>query len=287
MGDGVKLPVIETVKLTVGWSVAILVKHWLLMVAFAVIPVLITMPLQFMILPDASIQPMRTVPPELNLVEILANCAFVLLFIFTFIIPALVTCNEIMHGIAGLNVATLGRYGGRIFGYILDCILVMLIALPVIFLAALIGGIGVAILGVDSVMGKIFGVLIFFVMFVLLTGCFTRFSLRLPSRAVGEVMPWKAVWALGRGNTLRLFGGQLLVFLILLLPTLPIFGLDVWLQGGMMVGKPPTMLQALAVSIASSLLIVVQTVFVNAFSALAYAYLRNARPDPIRAEPRF
>lgn len=309
MGDGVKLPVIETVKLSVRWTAAILVKHWLLVAAFVVIPEAIFLPLEWMDVVRFPVKAISLKESQIGLIPILVIIVFGLFFIFIFISLALVTHNEILRGTAGLNAATLGRYGGRIFAYFGDSIILMLMMFCVAFIMSIIGTVFGVIFNKISSSNEIFGI-VFAIVFAALFICgLLRLSLRFPSRAVAEVLPWKAVWALGRGNTLRLLGGQGIVYLIILLVALPFFGLQLWLQGGLIpnhptaflhaisggplgVGglipsHPPAFLPGVILSIVGTLLLAVETIFLCAFLSLAYAYLRNARPEPVRAEPRF
>jgi len=283
MGDGVKLPVIETVKLSVRWTLAILVKHWLLVLLIVLVPVLVAIPLRLVILPDASLQPLTPASAHVTRDALLGGALQIFIILLS-IILALVSHNEVLKGSGGFNAQTLGPSGGRFFGYALDTFIIAFIFIVPIIIAS---GLLIFFRYAASNIAYYIMFIVFIIVLLFSLVSFTRLSLRFPSRAVGELLPWGAVWRLGRGNTLRLIGGEILVSILILVPAVPVLALSFWFQADSVSVRPPAFLAALALSLLSSLLVVVQVVFVCAFLSLAYAYLRDARPKPVRAEPRF
>lgn len=215
------------------------------------------------------------------------------------------THNEVLRGAAGLNVQTLGWGAGRVVGYAVDSLaltlFVVLVMVPLFFV----------VIGVTSLRGPFALTLVPTALIVVMmigvwlaaTVVGFRLMLRLPSRALGQPMPWREVWRLGRGNTGRLVLAYLLLavalqvpFLILLLLSLTMTWLlpdPVMQQSAAVVAKAPLWGQWVAVaswtasispitsvwdlllSFFGNALLLAEIVIFCAFLSVAYAELKR------------
>ncbi|MET3354983.1 UNVERIFIED_ORG: hypothetical protein ABID33_002901 [Xanthobacter viscosus] len=208
--DHEKLPVFDTVKLALRWGVFVVQRHWLIILIFAVALVAISFA-QIAVVAQGQVQ-----VPSVRL-SLLSLADGVLLSVLSIVI-ALLTHNEVLRGAAGLNAQTLGWGAGRVVGYALDSLVLMLFGLLVMFPLLF------AFMGVDSLFRQFVSPLMpEALIFVSVIGAWlaavfvgVRLMLRLPSRALGRPIPWREAWRLGRGNSIRLFLANGLLFLALI-----------------------------------------------------------------------
>ncbi len=218
MSDPVKLPVWGTVGLALRWTLAFILRHPVVTVAYAAAVLASNLTSQ---LGEGTA---AAAPPAGQFVWL--NLLLLIVSVLISIMFALMVHNEVLRGHAGFDAATFGSGPGRTFGYLLDLVVIGLIAVAVLIVAvialALIGVGGNILLGksgstVVTVIGGIATVIV-------AIGLGARLTLRLPSRAIGQPAPWKAIWRMGRGNTLRLIGMGLLLWLFAAVLMLPILG---------------------------------------------------------------
>ncbi|MEP9354113.1 hypothetical protein ABLE93_11015 [Xanthobacter sp. KR7-65] len=199
-----KLPVFGTVKLALLWGVFVVRRHWLIILIFA--------------LPLVAISFAERVVVEQEQVAswhfgLLSLAQWVLLSLLS-IVLALVTHNEVLRGPAGLNVQTLGWGAGRVVGYAVDSLVLMLFGALVIFPLIF------AVMGVTSLLRQFApplapdALIILLILGAWLAAVFVslRLMLRLPSRALGQPIKWREAWRLGRGNSVRLLGIHAILF---------------------------------------------------------------------------
>lgn len=289
-----KLPVLSTVKLALRWGVFIVRRHWLIILIFAAL-------LAGMSFAMAAVEPGQVLGGHV----LLFSFGFSVLYSVLFILLALVTHNEVLRGAAGLNVQTLGWGAGRVVGYAVDSLaltlFVVLVMVPLFFV----------VIGVTSLRGPFALTLVpTALIVVMMIGVWLaaavvgfRLMLRLPSRALGQPMPWREVWRLGRGNTGRLVLAHLLLAVALLVPFLILLLLSLtmtWLlpdpvmqQSASVVAKAPlwgqwgavaswtasispvTSVWDLLLSFFGNALLVAEIVIFCAFLSVAYAELKR------------
>ncbi|MFG1346034.1 hypothetical protein V5F59_14160 [Xanthobacter autotrophicus DSM 431] len=104
-----------------------------------------------------------------------------------------------------------------------------------------------------------------------------RLLLRLPSRALGHPETWGDIWRMGRSNTWRLFGGHVLLSLILFIPlalaSLPLMAtVSAWRPKlGEPMPEPPLLL-----SLVAGVLGPIEIILFCSFLSVAYLQLRQA-----------
>ncbi len=183
-----KLPFILSLRWSVQWAVAVVLRHQLAVAIYMAVGVLLGALL-------------LSAPDLVFIGWIVLGLASIAL--------ALVTHNEVLHGPTQFDAATLGPNGGRIFSYLLDCLVLVLLMFIIIFLPTMFM---LLVASVDSADASalLWGgtILITAIIGLVLT---SRLALRLPSRAIGETMPWGDVWRLSAGHTLVLVIAPLLL----------------------------------------------------------------------------
>lgn len=287
MSDHVKLPVLSTASLALEWTLFVVRRHWLMVLAYTLVPFSFILIVQRYF----PIKVGRNVDPT----PFLMLFGAVPIYSASLVVLALVTHNEVLRGAAGLDAATLGRGGSRAFGYILDVLLVTL--------GVLIGVIGIVVIGRLVGLGSHppgpegLVVFVFIALWVLAVLAIQRLLLRLPSRALGQPLSWRDVWRLGHGNSWRLLGciflisavvgiGLSAIMLLLQLVFMPNF-LPVHppLAGGdaipsMPFASPDTpFVLAAMVALIMGLSYPVNTILLCAFLSLAYVALRDGGPE--------
>ena len=238
MSERVKLPVWGSVRLAFEWSIVICRRHWRLMAVYVLAGWVLGGPwtasqLRFdlwnVVRPAAIAAPMGAIPSPpawLIVLGIALTFAFILLIAVPLIVLALISHNEVLRGRAGLDAETLGRGPGRILGYLLDVLRIIVVT----FLAVVLIMIGIMLFGaVASALrlpDGLFAVAAMGAFWLAMAAIQARLELRLPGRALGQVLPWAEVQRMGRGNTWRLVGANVIVWIIFLLPlifvTLPV-----------------------------------------------------------------
>jgi len=286
--ERVKLPVVSTATLSLQWGLVVARRHWLMVIAYAVVPFAFILIFQHFF-------PLR-LGSRVDPWPILVLFAAVPAYSVSLVVLALVTHNEVLRGSAGLDGATLGRGGSRAFGYVFDVLLLMLAGLASL----------AALAGVHAVLGRWTGtgpgpsgvvVFAFFAWWVLAVLAIQRLLLRLPSRALGRTLSWRKVWRLGRGNTWRMLGCMFLItavigmgigalmmplqmsFLPYLLPVPPLAGDEAISLTPFANPDTPFALVA-AAALVMGLSYPVNTVFICAFLSLSYLHLRDGTPGP-------
>lgn len=233
-----KLPFMQSLQWSVQWTVAIVLRHQLAVAAFMVAGALVGL---------------------LNFVDPLLGGVGWLIFGIASIGLALLTHNEVLRGEAHLDPTVLGHGGGRIFSYLLDCILLALIMTAVWIGPSLLVALVLFSLQ-DSTGMIILASVIFLVLCVVGIVLASRLALRLPSRALGTPMPWSDAWALGRNATLKL----VFVPLVLSIPFIILGAI-----GGAISTEMGDMVQLV--------LMPLQVVLSCAFLSVAYGHLRAAQ----------
>lgn len=210
MGAPIKFPLFATLKLTLRWTKAIVVRHWGVVLTYLVISFL---PSGWM-----ALWPETAAAAGPSVIDLMIFCSSVVAAV-AYVYFALLTYHEVLIGPAGFNQQTIGPFGVRFFTYIFDYFIavVMTLILMLLVVIALFVVLHTFRPFIESIFGilGVFAVLGASVMGVLLI---SRLTLRLPCRAVGRPLPWRDVWHMGRGNSWRLFYGPLLLLLLLVLP---------------------------------------------------------------------
>ena len=310
MAQRVKFPVFEALKFTYRWTLTVLSKHWIVALIYAVGTLAwnyvgVIMLVEFVESGQSPITMTFVKIYGLNAIEG-----------FAFIYLALLTHNEVLRGSGGFNAATMGPLGVRGLTYMFDSLILFLAAVILVVLSGAIIASIVALSrnGSASTLVGVVGVVAIWLVGI---GVVTRLSLRLPSRSIGQPMPWNDVWRLGRGNTLRLVGGTLLLSLAMLavviavvLPVQFLFGsfsatdmhavsqtkstplgpLHLQMQSFETPGTP--FIPALVNGLLSSIMSVIGAIALAAYVSLAFAYLcqipedEQEEPPPVpRVEP--
>lgn len=215
MATQAKMPLGETLTLSLQWLKYVAVRHWGLLVGFGILGYIIFfggLIFGSLLSPPNAGDPYSIGGFFLIVFGTMALSAFAALF------PVLIVHNEVLVGGAGFNRRTMGPFGLRIVGYAFDYVLMILVTL---IASWILMGIAIVIIEWVSkffpqghsalIIATIISIFIGMILMML------RMSLRLPSRAVGAPLPWADVWRLGRGNSWRLAIGA---FVLLLLPSL-------------------------------------------------------------------
>lgn len=208
MADPVKFKVFPTLTLTLQKSIAIARRHWLLVAIYSLVAVAI-------IGAQAFAFSRITFSPRMDPTPILPFLLLWPLYALSIAVLAVVAHNEALRGTGGLDAATLGSGLSRVFGYILDIVTLFFVYMIAVVLLI---GVVVAVSGKPGPNGQGPGALLvlgFIGVWLALVCVMTRMSLRFPSRAIGPALPWRQVWALGRGNTWRLIAGMMLLSFVL------------------------------------------------------------------------
>jgi len=294
-----KLPIVGTVKLALRWGFFVVRRHWLIILIFAALLVAASFVLA------ATVEPGQVPGPSFHLLSF----AFTFFYSVLSIVLALLTHNEVLRGASGLNAQTLGWGAGRIFGYAIDGLVATLLALLVMvplflvimLLTGLLSQIAPAVSPNAMIVVLMIGIWLAGVCIVV------RLALRLPSRALGQPMPWREVWRLGRGNTGRLVLAHLLLAVVLLFLFLPLLLLSltltwllpdlfmqqsvsvqatatapVWGQWGVVASEttsisPITSVWGILLSLLGNALLLAEIVIFCAFLSVAYAELKRIR----------
>ena len=303
MAQRVKFPVFEALKFTYRWTLTVLSKHWIVVLIYAVG----TLAWNYVgvIMVGDVVQSGRA-PTTMAFLKIYGLYA---VEGFAYIYLALLTHNEILRGSGGFNAETMGPLGIRGLTYLFDSLVLLLATLILVMLsgAVIAAIVALARIGSGSTLVLFVGVLAVWLVGI---GVVTRLSLRLPSRSIGQPMPWNDVWRLGRGNTLRLVGGTLLLSLAMLaavivvvLPVQLLFGslsatdmhvvsqtkstplgpLHLEMRSFETPGMP--FIPALINGLLSSILSVIGAIALAAYISLAFAYLRQVAEDAPSAPP--
>ncbi|MDQ0503347.1 hypothetical protein [Xanthobacter agilis] len=297
MSEAGRLPVFETVKLTLRWSKTICLRHWRLLLVYAAIFIaghfFILYVSKLFIELDLKYNVMS--PLATNIITVstfVLNIIISLLLLFSL---AILTQHEIWRGPCRLDAQTLGRGPGRILGYAFDSLAIAFMAL-----FGLLLGLGVVVAIFTLAFGGkpgLGGVLLFIAMpiVVLLTIAMTlRLSLRLPSRAIGQPVRWRDVWRMGRGNTWRLLAANLLIvgvslllsvasLTLIVLPTMTLPITMVQMVGLPGFGLAPSLLTiALSILIFFGLALIsqIQAIIGYALLSVAYAQLKPLPEGP-------
>lgn len=297
MAQRVKFPVFQALKFTCRWTLTVLRKHWVVALIYAVGT--LAWNYASLILLGDVVEAERP-PTAMAFVEIYGLNA---IEGFAFIYLALLTHNEILRGSGGFNAATMGPLGIRGLTYLFDSLVLLLatLILAMLSVAGITAVVALARIGSWSTFAVFVGAL---AVWLAAIGVVTRLSLRLPSRSIGQPMPWNDVWRLGRGNTLRLVGGTLLLSLTMLalvivvvLPVQFLFGsfsatdmhvvsetkstplgpLHLEMRSFETPGMP--FIPALINGLLSSILSVIGAIALAAYVSLAFAYLRQVAED--------
>lgn len=212
-----KLPVFGTVGLALRWGLFVVLRHWWIILIFA-IPLVALSYATLAVVEQGQLPSLRF--------SLLSLAQWVLLDVLS-IVLALLTHNEVLRGTAGLNAQTLGWGAVRVVAYFLDSLMLTLFGLLVMLL--LVGTVG----GMFSLFRQFVAphapdaLIIVLMIGAWLTTVLIalRLMLRLPSRALGQPIPWREAWRLARGNSVRLFGAIGLLLLAMIGMALPVLAI--------------------------------------------------------------
>lgn len=233
-----KLSLIQSLRWSVQWAVAIILRHQGIVAAYAAAGVAIGL-LEALVLGPSLI--------------------LMILYSVAIIPLALLTHSEVLRGPSALDAATLGQGPGRMLGYLSDSLLMglaaMLLAMIPVLLIWIVTSGGAPL----SVSGGL-EVVIFVSVLAAFVIAFCRPALRLPSRIFGPPISWARAWHMGQGNTLPLVLG----FFLVSLPLSIIEQVLDWLL-------PQVLSTPLGM-----LLLPAQIILTCAFLSVAYGRLRDA-----------
>lgn len=231
MSAPVKIPLPATLTLTLQWAKVIAQRHWGLILAIALFPGFALAGVILLVLTSEF-----TGLSGIAGIAIFSIMSFIFFFIsilaYTYL--ALITHNEVLIGRAGFNRSTVGPMGLRAFGYLFDTVLSVLIGAVAIFVPGgiILGMMQVVmqvILQLNKPVLSILSVLAVLSVWISAVLVISRLMLRLPSRAIGRPLSWSVVWRMGKGNSWRLFGGNILLLLVLtVLHFLIMFPIEFW-----------------------------------------------------------
>lgn len=180
---------------------------------------------------------------------------------------ALLTHNEILRGPSSLDAATLGDGYSRALGYLLDTIVLAVVAV----LSALIPALLISLLLSESGPGFMStgaALVVFVVIVVTVIVATSRLALRLPARALGAPIPWSEAWHLGEGHMLALCVGPLVIALAF----------------AVVEGAANVILPYLLASLVGILVLPAQVIVTCAFLSVAYGQLRQTPAAPPAAK---
>ncbi|MFG1344752.1 hypothetical protein V5F59_07655 [Xanthobacter autotrophicus DSM 431] len=186
-------------------------------------------------------------------------------FLYTLaLIPlALLTHNEILRGPSHLDAQTLGEGYGRVLGYLLDVVVLGVVAALSAIVPALL--ISLAFMEQSSnYMSTGAALLLFGVIVVAIIVATSRLALRLPARAIGSLISWREAWSMGEGHMLALCAGPIAIALVF----------SVVLGGAY--ALLPNSMEALV----SMLVSPAQVIVTCAFLSVAYGQLRQTPAAP-------
>lgn len=229
MGERVKLPILGAVKLAFEWSIVICRRHWRLIAIYILAGWVLSGPwtstqIGFdpwnVVRPAAIAAPMHFQPlPAWSIALVIGVVvAFLLLIAVPLIVLALISHNEVLRGRASFDAETLGRGPGRILGYLFDGLRIMVVTFLAVALVIIIIMLFGAVAHALHLPDWIFGVAAMGVFGLTMAAIQARLLLRLPGRALGQVLPWGEVQRMGRGNTWRLVGANVILWVIFFLP---------------------------------------------------------------------
>lgn len=229
MSERVKLPIFGSVKLAFEWSIVICRRHWRLIgiyiLAWSVLGGAWNSQIGFdtwnVVRPAAVAAPMHAIqaPPVWSVALFIAFAlVFILLTAIPLIVLALVAQNEVLRGRAGLDAETLGKGPGRILGYLLDALRIVVVTLLAMLLVMIVIAIIGALLSALRLPDWLSAVVLLGPFLLASLAIQARLLLRLPARALGQVLPWSEVQRMGRGNTWRLVGAHLILWVAFLVP---------------------------------------------------------------------
>ncbi len=215
MAERVKLPLGETLTLSLRWTKYVLLRHWVTLLGLfgANVGLILAVGL-WVLLHVAGGAGTPAVFGLLFLVSMLVLTVGVL----SCVAFAVIVHHEVLVGPAGFNRATLGPRGSRVFRYFLDWVVAGLgtaMAMMIGVLVLLI--VSRSLAPKESSIAQIVVIPAMLGCSVLAVLTVSRLVLRLPSRAIGRPLPWRDVWRMGRGSSWRLVLGP---FILSILPAI-------------------------------------------------------------------
>lgn len=318
MSAKVKLPVLGSVKLALLWSLYIVQQHWRLLAIYVLVGWVLASQWTLMHLklpssakdgvplnltyavggsvpaghPTVSWRVFQPIPTWLFLLIVLIG----LLMWMALIVLAITTHNEVLRGPSGLNVQTLGKGIGRILGYALDFIRIWFVTVLAMLLA--FAGIAAILtladrLGLPDWAFSVVSQGMFWLAILAFAAIESRLLLRLPARALGQVLPWREVQRMGRGNTWRLVAASTLLYILLTLAATLVTAPALWafVPGFPLFSYPLAMVPSLLglpvavhvlLALLNSVFFTLQIVVVCAFLSIVYSALLPVldEPDP-------
>ncbi|MGQ3672484.1 hypothetical protein ACT6QG_08830 [Xanthobacter sp. TB0136] len=185
-----KLPFILSLRWSAQWAVAVVIRHQLAVGLYMVAGIFLGI--------------LLFSAPDLAFIGWIAlGLASIAL--------ALVTHNEVLRGPSTFGSPALGPSGGRIFTYMLDCLVLVALIIAIILFPTIVM---VMLAGIESAGGsELMWYGMIFITAIVGLVLTSRLALRLPSRAIGETIRWGDAWRLGEGHTLVLVISPLLLTL--------------------------------------------------------------------------
>ena len=184
MDSSYKIPLLESLKWSFQWALAVALRHRKITAGYAAAGAVTGL-----------------------LAASGLGGVLLLLFSLASIPLALLTHAEVLRGPSALDAQTLGHGAGRMIGYLLDTLLIGVAA----GLSALVPVAAIAMLGASSSMGSGLDLVLALLIVTVVAVVASRPALRLPSRVLGDPISWSQAWRLGQGNTLALVLGPFLI----------------------------------------------------------------------------
>ncbi|MFG1279747.1 hypothetical protein [Xanthobacter autotrophicus] len=184
MDSGYKIPLLESLKWSFQWALAVVLRHQKTAAAYAAAGVVVGL-----------------------LVSAGAGGLLALIYWLASIPLALLTHAEVLRGPSALDAQTLGQGPGRVIGYLIDTILIGLAA----GLSAMVPIFAIVMLTGSASQEGLLVLVLAFMFFAVVVVVASRPALRLPSRVLGQPISWSQAWQLGKGNTVGLVLGPFLV----------------------------------------------------------------------------
>lgn len=236
MDSGYKIPLLDSLKWSFQWAVAVVLRHQKTAAAYAAAGVVVGL-----------------------LVSAGAGGLLALIYWLASVPLALLTHAEVLRGPSALDAQTLGQGPGRVIGYLIDTILIGLVA----GLSALVPFLAIVMLTGPASQGGAMVLVLAFMLIVIVVVVASRPALRLPSRVLGQPISWSQAWQLGKGNTFGLVLGPFLV-------CMPVMIIELVVQALL----PDTL-----INVVTMVLLPAQVVLTCAFLSVAYGQLRRANPE--------
>lgn len=236
------IPLLQSLKWTMQWSAAVVLRHPVVVAAYVAGGIVWAV--------VDGLAPLAGGP--------------VALIYFAALVPlALLTHNEVLRGPSSLDEQVLGPGYSRAIGYLLDTIVISILAIVSALPPAILLGVFV-VEAMQTSSGHVFELALVLVLVVTMVVATSRLALRLPARALGTPISWGDAWRLGQGNMLPLCVAPIII------------SIGFVLVEGLADGVLPGLLSGLI----SVLAVPAQVIVLCAFLSVAYGQLRRTPAVP-------